>query len=269
MSLRSDVIKLAYKNPELRDHLLPILASQEKTAINKETEAFIAWVLTRNKNPLKEDEAIHLLEKTLGRGPTAAADVAPAKRGPLEVGEWVRAEGDKNANELNTEACAEFDGQYAKIREVGPRGVTVVFESGREKFFDGHASGAKTGLLRGKPKSVVSEQPGTDHTGIECIYLSSGQHVPSKRDQDALKRYIDEGLNKGQARSNVYYTGHVTAFAISKEGNMYFRLSSAQRERSYTALSAVKGQILYLGLSGHRPGGWIAEAERAGIIIGS
>lgn len=228
-----------------------------KTAVNPETEEFVKWVLMRD-HPMHPSDVQTFLER-IG---VPLEENAVAKRGPLEVGEYVRVDNNKNTNELNIDACQHCHDQAGRITEKSPHGVTVQLDNTGEKvFFNGDTSGAKTGLYRSVPAgSGVAEA--AKGKLIEMVYVKDqNAPLPDKTRQDLIDAYVQSGMERGEERTRVYYTGQVFKMAYSKEGNLFFGLYPAQRDTRPTTISPTKGKVLYLGLIGHRPGGWKSSLE--------
>ena len=97
--------------------------------------------------------------------------------------------------------------------------------------------------------------------GFEVIYFSEKPNV-DRRSLEQIQKYVEKGMEKGEDRKRPYLTGLVGTFAYSKTGDMWFSIGAQQRDRP-TSVSPSKGQVLYIGTLGHRPGGWMADAEEA------
>lgn len=268
--LLEQVTKLAFENPELRADLMPLLIEETypKQAFGPDTEKFVEWALVRNKRT-DEQTLLSFFKNVLGMEPVQPEALPPRRTGALTPGESVICKKDKNSNEHNVEACEKFDRLYGVVEAASREGVTVKFSNGQTELFRGTAAGAKTGLYREEPKGDVYDRVQTPKSGIEMIYVSGGQHVPDARDDEALERYIEKGLERGESRSDVYYSGIVTKLAYSKkDGSLYFTMMVQQRARPFTSISPGTGKILYIGKAGNkgRPGGWESEAARMGIF---
>ena len=204
--------------------------------------------------------------------PTAGT---PAKRGPLQMGETVLVNARNNTNPLNVDACDAYHNRVGMVDAISSEGVTVAFYrgdaespstdlSGDKQFFDGLKTGKTSGLYRWTPKPAYQEGAVKKGTLFEVVYLRAGQRV-DQRSMEQIERYVDMGEQRGQSRSRVYYSGYVGKFAYGKDGSMYFALSAQQRDRP-TFISPKKGQVLYIGLAGKRPGGWKAQAAEMGLM---
>jgi hypothetical protein len=219
-----------------------------KVAIKKETEAFITWALQEN-NRINAGAVQRFIERVTGRDPISPASAPKPRRGPLARGEKIIVDKYRNTNSL-----------------AGMTGVTVKFENGDVVFFEGNKPGKATGLYRWTPKADYQDGAVTKHTLIEMVYLRGGTAAPPQRDIDALKQYVERGMARGEHRSDIYYTGYVGKFAYNKSGQVYFVLSSQQRDRP-TSINPSKGKMLYIGFAGKRPGGWKADAQSMGIVV--
>lgn len=247
-----------------------------KVAISPDTEDFVEWVLATQK-PMSESEMVRFLEAKLGRTP----DPAPAKgqsgrkTGPLEVGEKVFIDKTKNTNTLNTDACEQYHYRVGLVSEKTSEGLVLQFYrgtkdiwtedlTGDKQLFNGFASGAKTGLFRYTPKSDYVDSNVDKKVLFECVYLRGGTAIDTSRIEQ-IEAYIDQGVLKGESRSTVYYTGLIGRFAENQQGEVYFSLVSQQRDSTATTLNPKKGQLLYIGVAGKRPGGWAEDAVKLGL----
>lgn len=250
-----------------------------KVAIAPDTEDFVEWVLATQK-PMSESEMVRFLETKLGRTP----DPAPAKgqsgrkspTTPLSVGEKVMVDKTKNANPLNTDACEQYHNRVAQIAEVTNEGLIVQFYrgnmdswadelTGEKQLFNGFQSGQKSGLYRWTPKSAIVENSTDKKILFECVYLRGGTSVDTRR-MEQIEQYVEQGVLKGESRSTVYYTGLVGRFAENQQGEVYFGLVAQQRDVP-TFINPKKGQLLYIGVAGKRPGGWMEEAVKLGLRV--
>lgn len=250
-----------------------------KVAIAPDTEDFVEWVLATQK-PMSESEMVRFLEAKLGRTP----DPAPAKgqsgrkspTTPLSVGEKVMVDKTKNANPLNTDACEQYHNRVAQIAEVTNEGLIVQFYrgnmdswadelTGEKQLFNGFQSGQKSGLYRWTPKSAIVENSTDKKILFECVYLRGGTSVDTRR-MEQIEQYVEQGVLKGESRSTVYYTGLVGRFAENQQGEVYFGLVAQQRDVP-TFINPKKGQLLYIGVAGKRPGGWVEEAVKLGLRV--
>jgi hypothetical protein len=250
-----------------------------KVAIAPDTEDFVEWVLATQK-PMSESEMVRFLEAKLGRTP----DPAPAKgqsgrkspTTPLSVGEKVMVDKTKNANPLNTDACEQYHNRVAQIAEVTNEGLIVQFYrgnmdswadelTGEKQLFNGFQSGQKSGLYRWTPKSAIVENSTDKKILFECVYLRGGTSVDTRR-MEQIEQYVEQGVLKGESRSTVYYTGLVGRFAENQQGEVYFGLVAQQRDVP-TFINPKKGQLLYIGVAGKRPGGWMEEAVKLGLRV--
>lgn len=248
-----------------------------KVAVSPDTEDFVEWVLATQK-PMSESEMVRFLEAKLGRTP----DPAPAKgqsgrkspTTPLAVGEKVMVDKTKNANPLNTDACEQYHNRVGQIESVTNEGMIVQFYrgnmdswaddlTGEKQLFNGFQSGQKSGLYRWTPKSAIVENSTDKKILFECVYLRGGTSVDTRR-MEQIEQYVEQGVLRGESRSTVYYTGLVGRFAENQQGEVYFGLVAQQRDVP-TFINPKKGQLLYIGVAGKRPGGWVEEAVKLGL----
>lgn len=254
-----------------------VLASALKVAVSPDTEDFVEWVIATQK-PMSEEQVTRYLEAKLGRSPTPApaAGASGRRSGPLDIGEKVLIDKSKNTNTLNSDACAQYHNRVAQVSEKTPTGLVVQFYEGNndtpssvltaeKQFFDGFASGAKTGLYRWTPRSDYQEANVDKMLLFEAVYFRAGQGVDTRR-MEVIENYIDQGSLKGESRSAVYFTGVVGKFAENQSGEVYFTLSVMQRDTP-TTLNPKKGKLLYIGIAGKRPGGWKDEATALGLRV--
>jgi hypothetical protein len=253
------------------------LVSAIKVAISPDTADFVGWVLA-TQDAMKEDDMVRFLEAKLGRTP----DPAPAKgqsgrkspTTPLAVGEKVMVDRTKNANPLNTDACEQYHNRVGQISDVTNEGLVVAFYrgnmdswaddlTGEKQLFNGFQSGQKSGLYRWTPKSAIVDSSTDKKILFECVYLRGGTTVDTRR-MEQIKQYVEQGLSRGESRSEIYYTGLVGRFAENQQGEVYFGLVAQQRDVP-TFINPKKGKLLYLGVAGKRPGGWKEEAVKLGL----
>lgn len=268
--LRSKIIRLAHQKPELRPYLLPLLkGAAEKTAASPETELFIEWVIATQKK-MNPDAVQRFLEQKLGRTPTESVERAPAKRGPLEKGETIMVDAYKNTNPLNVDAAKQYHNRVGFVEDISGDGVTIAFYtgdtdnpskvvSGDKQFFDGKITGKTTGLYRWTSRVEHQEHAVEKRVGFEAVYFAEKPNV-DRRSLEQIQKYVEKGVDKGESRSRAYFTGQVGLFTYNKSGEMYFSLVTPQRDRP-TFISPAKGELLYIGVMGHRPGGWLRDAE--------
>lgn len=246
-----------------------------KVAVSPDTEDFVEWVLA-TQSPMTEAQVTHYLEAKLGRTPTPApaAGASGRRTGPLDVGEKVLIDKTKNTNTLNADACERYHNRVAQIADKTPTGLVVQFYEGNndvpsntltaeKQFFDGFASGQKTGLYRWTPRTDYQERNVEKMTLFEVVYFRGGVPLDTRR-MESIEDYINSGTLKGETRSSVYYTGVVRRFAENQKGEVYFTMSSTQRDAPVT-FNPKQGKLLYIGLAGKRPGGWKAEAVALGL----
>jgi hypothetical protein len=273
MTIRSQVIRLASQYPKGHPYRQQLLATLGKVAIRPETEAFITWALQKDDR-WSASATQKFVEKVTGEEPIQPVDAPTPKRGPLEVGEKVLCDRYRNTNPQNVDECEQYHDRVGLVKDRTAEGLTVQFyikdtdqlDAGAVASFNGNQSGKATGLYRWTPKADYQEGAVGRKALVECVYLRGGTQQPPQRDIDALKVYVERGLARGEHRSDIYYTGYVGKFAYNQQGQVYFVLSSQQRDRP-TAINPVVGKVLYIGLAGRRPGGWLDEARSMGIEV--
>ena len=236
---------------------------RQKQAFGAESADFVEWCLLRNER-IEQSECRHLLE-TMGL--EMAEPVLPGagpKRGPLEMGEQVRVDKIKNTNALNTDVCEKWHDHVGSIHEVKTDHVVVQFESTERVQFMGTESGSKTGLYRWTPVAVA-DKPGRGI--LEVVYVSDKTAPPpSKQQIKMVEEYVAKGLEQGESRVDVYYTGLPLKMAQGKDG-FYFSFFPTQRATPITgahprSVNPAKGHVYYIGQLGKRPGGWEADLAK-------
>lgn len=262
--LRSKLIRLAHSNPELRGELLPLIApnyksaSAEKVAVSEETEDFVEWCIMKN-HKLSVNECKTILDRLKVPMIEAGEGKAPT-RGPLEKGEMVRCDAAKNTNQLNTQVCEDHNGQIGSVIDVDGNALVVEFTDGVRNFgtgrFDGRESGSKTGLYRYTPSDAGGANT---RAMVEVVYIKDQTKPPSKDRIEQVEKYVEKGTAQGEQRSRIYYTGNPLKQAVGKDGSYYFTVFAAQRDQFPTTINPTKGQVLYVGTLGKRPGAWQSE----------
>jgi hypothetical protein len=273
MSLQRKIAQLVRSLPSdnpVRRSLIALL----KEAFNKETAAFVAWALTKD-DKWEESKVQRTLEKITGKAaePLGGGGGGSPKRGPLAVGETVRADAHENTNAANVDECKQYHDRVGVVQSKTNEGVTVQFyrkdtmdlEPGAVAFFDGMITGRATGLYRWTPKPEMFE--GIEKKILlEVVYLRGGTRPPSQTNMEAFREYIQKGLAHGEQREEVYYSGYFNRLGFNKkDGDFYFNMLIQQRPYPVT-FSPNKGKILYIGVAGHRPSGWQHEAEEWGLL---
>lgn len=255
--------KMASDFPDMRAELLPIIqnhtpASERyahlvKQAFNEESEQFVAWCIMKD-DKWSRDECQRFLDRI---GVPFIETLDAPKRGPLEKGEQVKCNAITNTNAKNTDTCRTFDNQVGMVIDVDKDFLIVEFESGKKARFEGITSGKDTGLGRYKATSAETDR----RASIELVYISDKDaKPPSKLTVQRVQEYLDKGSAGGEVRSDIYHVGIATVQTISKGDNQYFvKYTDMTRGRDYRSFNPVKGQVLYLGTLGHRPGGWKNE----------
>lgn len=254
--------KLAKDFPDMRAQLLPLIqdqvpaseryASQVKEAFNEESQQFVAWCLMKD-DKWSATECQRFLDKI---GVPFIETLDAPKRGPLEKGEQVKCNAITNTNAKNTDTCHTFDNQIGIVIDVDKDFLMVEFESGKKARFEGTTSGKETGLGRHK---ATSEETQT-RANMELVYISdTDAKPPSKLSIQRVQEYLDKGSAGGETRSDIYHTGQATVQTTNKQKQYYVKYWDLTRGRDYRSFNPIKGQVLYLGSLGHRPGGWKNE----------
>lgn len=253
-ALRSRIIRLAHEHPDLRPHLLPLVSDKyvAKTA-GRDTADFVAWTLATQK-PIPTSRVIDFLE----RHGVDLSVRSESKRGvPLAEGEWVEVQANNAPGDLQ-DLLQPFHLVKGTIDKVEGNDVVVSFDNGKKlRVPGGTESGKASGLYR---TSVLDTAKGMAH--VEVVYLAANEHPPTQVQLEVVKQYVDRGMSQGEDRAEIYYTGYVPSYMVSKEGKPYFMMWSQQRGGRPRALSPDKGTVLYIGLVGRRPGSWVAEFDR-------
>ena len=260
------LIRLAHEYPQLQEHLMPVIRehtmdtdarlASTKLSFSEESEMFVAWCIMKGEKFDKNEcqrglDRLHVPMQEEGVKQT---------RGPLEKGEMVECKAAKNTNPKNTDICEQFDGKVGNVVDVDGDAVIIAFTDGVRDFgqgrFEGKESGSKTGLYRYTP----SDAGGANQRAmIEVVYISDKTAKPPSADRIKLiEEYVDKGNVQGESRIRVYYSGNPLKQAMGKNG-YYFTVFSAQRDQYPTSINPVKGDVLYIGTLGKRPGGWKAE----------
>lgn len=256
------LIKLAHEHPQIRDHVMPVIQqhmpasvrlASSKLAFSDESAMFVAWCLMKN-DKWSVNECQALLDRA---GIPMQEGTTKQTRGPLSKGEMVKVQAVVNANPKNTDICQTYDGLTGSVTDIDGDAVVVTFDHGKGTArFDGTEPGKKTGLGRHTP---ISEETGKK-AALEVIYISEkNEKPPSKLSLKLVEEYVEKGMKAGENRSDIFHSGMGLKQALNKEGQYYFSIFSAQRDQYPRSISPVKGQLLYLGLLGKRPGGWKSE----------
>jgi len=269
--LLKQVVRLAYAKPALRKALLDVVKiAAEKTAFSDDTADFVEWCLAKGDR-MGASDCKRLLERMGLEMTEAPAPGGGPKRGPLEVGEQVRADKGKNTNSLNVDACEKWHDNVGTIDSIGPDSVVVRFENGAKVQFMGLESGAKSGLYRWTPAAAA------DHPGrgvIEVVYVSDKTAPPPDKERiEMVEKYVEKGLQKGESRVDVYYTGLPLKMAQGEKG-FYFSMFPTQRMTPMAgahprSINPQRGHLYYIGILGHRPGGWEGDLAKMRAAMGA
>jgi len=262
------LIALAYEHPHLRQELMPLiqnqttepsvrLASKVKKAFSDESAQFVAWCIMKG-DTWDKNECQRVLEKL---GVPMQEEGVVQTRGPLEKGEMVECKAAKNTNAKNTDVCEQFDGKTGHVIDIDGDAVIVEFDGSKihnfgKGRFEGKQTGSSTGLYRYTP----SDAGGANQRAmVEVVYISDKNAKPPSKDRlEQIQEYVDKGTAAGESRSRIYYSGNPLKQAFGKNG-YYFTVFSAQRDQYPTSINPAKGQVLYIGRLGGRPGGWKNE----------
>jgi len=242
---------------------LRLKVATQKVAFKPASTEFVEWVLLRNDR-LTPQECQRFLEKAgleLRENVEVKSGVfqVGVKSGAFQVGEMVRVDKTKNANPHNIDACEKWHDNAGTIYDVNPDSYVVQFPNGERVQFMGRKPGTDTGLYRHTP-ATVADKPGRQ--AIELVYISDqNAPPPSKSDIELVQKYVEAGTARGEKRYDIYYSGLPASMGISKEGQFYFKVFTAQRSSPNVGdfprtFNPTKGKVLYLGFLNRRPGGW-------------
>ncbi len=153
--------------------------------------------------------------------------------------------------------CKDHDGMTGAVTDIDDGAIIVTFDGGKGTArFEGLTSGKETGLGRWTESSEEAD----GRAALEVIYISEkNEKAPSKLSLELVRKYVEKGLAAGESRSDIYHMGVGLKQAFNKENQYYFTIFSRQRDQYPRSISPVKGQVLYVGLMGHRPGAWKTE----------
>jgi len=248
-------------NTTLINKLARDIVSLDKIAIKEETQQFIEWALIK-RDKVSTSEIFKFLE----RQGVPLRETAPSKKGlPLAKGEMVEVKAEKAPGNLQ-DILGPLNGEIATVDDVDGDDVILRFQHPKLRNnpirIDGGTKGPKAGLFRyTSPEAALTD--GRSANLFEVIYVSDENAKPPSKDQIRLvQEYIDNGLDKGEKRSRVYYTGLVLGIYTNKEGEQYFKIFSQQRDTYPRAMNPEKGTIYYIGRLNKRPGGWQSEYDR-------
>jgi hypothetical protein len=257
-SLRSAAIRLAYRVPALRTHLLPLI---EKMAVSKETEDFVEWALN-TQQPMNPRAVQRFVEGTL-----RIETKPPVQRrtGPrFQEGDRIEVDVSKHKDASTISVYQEYDGQVGTVTGADRNDALVKMDSGGPPVrFPGAQSWRGVGLKKYTPNWVAKGKG-----PIEMIYIAGGK--PTKEQQMVVKYYTDRAKG-GEKRSMNYYTGYVFAANMASGGGWYFRAAPQQRMQMgagadkgflWRSFNPGKGKVFYIGLQGRRPSGWLDELDQ-------
>ena len=270
-NLRSKLVRLAHSRPDLRPHLLPLLAGDEaRTAATshvaaKDTMDFVTWALrTQTRVPI--DRALAFLERN---GVQQSVRTDETKRGqPVGEGELVEIQANNAPGDL-LDLLQPHHLRRGRVIKVEGQDIVIQFEGSNEtlRVPGGTTSGRASGVYR---TSTVGESAGRH---FEVVYLPANERKPTQVSIEVLQAYVERGLSGGEERSENYFSGYIPSWKTSKDGNPYFMVWTQQRGGRPRTVSPAKGQIYYIGLVGRRPGSWkdelaaLVAQEQAGMPL--
>ena len=257
MSLRTQLIRLAHSNPNLRPHLLPILkaSDEQRKVAAQDTADFVLWAL-KSQHRIPTDRVITFLERNGVE--QAITDPSESKRGkPLALGELVEVQSNNAPSDL-VDLLRPFHLQKGNIIKVEGDDIVIKLQGGDlVRVPGGVNSGKASGIYR---TSQMEDQGSMKH--LEVIYLPANEKAPNQVGIEVLKQYVDRGMAAGEERSENYFSGFVPNWKMSKDNNPYFMMWSQQRGGRPRTMSPNKGEVYYVGIVGRRPSGWQDELEK-------
>ena len=256
-TLRSKIVRLAHSRPDLRSHLLPLLAGDEaRTAATshvaaKDTLDFVTWALGTQQR-VSLDRALAFLER---HGVAQSVGTGETKRGqPVGEGELVEIQANNAPGDL-LDLLQPHHLRRGRVIKVEGEDIVIQFEGSNEtlRVPGGTTSGRASGVYR---TSTVGESAGRH---FEIVYLPANERKPTQVSIEVLQTYVERGLSGGEDRSENYFSGYIPSWKTSKDGNPYFMVWTQQRGGRPRTVSPAKGQIYYIGLVGRRPEIWKDE----------
>lgn len=263
--LRNKLVRLAHARPDLRPHLLPLLAEGgTKTAAmdlvaGKDTLEFVTWAL-KTQHPVPMERVIGFLERN---GVEQAADAGPSRRGqPIGEGEYVEIQANNAPGDLQ-DILQPYHLQRGQVIKTDGADIVIQFDGTGVtlRVPGGTASGKASGVYR---SSAVEDVSGKKL--FEVVYLPANERKPTQVSVEVLRAYVERGLSGGEERSENYFTGYVPSWKVSKEGNPYFMMWTQQRGGRPRTVSPAKGKVYYIGLVGRRPASW--KSDLSGLMQG-
>lgn len=235
----------------VQDETMRLMASRQVSAA-KDTAAFVTWAL-KTQDRISPDYVFKFLDRI------GVPELTPStnRRGqPFQVGEMVEVQVSKAPGHLQ-DILAPYDLRKGTIREVDGADVVVAFNAGSDiiRVPGGAEAGAKSGLYR---TSVAGSDAGPH---VEVVYVADKTATPTELSLMVVQQYVEKGLASGEERSPNYYTGYCRGYATGKDGTRFFGLFAQQRDGRPRTLNPSKGEVLYIGLIGRRPGNWKNEYE--------
>lgn len=246
MTLRSQIIRLAHANTDLRPHLLPLLASTEKEAA-KDTADFVTWVLS-TQSVLSTRRVLTFLA---ANGVEQAVSTDTMAGEPIGVGELVEIQAD-NAPTFLQELLEPYHLRRGEVVKVDGRDIVIQIQAGDLLRVPGGVNaGRASGVYR---TSQMEEQGSMKH--LEIVYFPENLRPPTKVQKEVLRNYVEKGLSVGEERSPFYFSGYVPNWKIAKDRDPYFMVWTQQRGGRPRVVSPNKGDVFYIGIVGKRPAGW-------------
>ena len=255
-ALRSSLIRLAHSNPELRPHLLPLLA---KTAVAKDTTDFVSYVMS-TMAPMSEHDVVAFLKQ---RCKISISPPFQKRTGPrFRTGDRIEIRAHKHQDIATKGTYLEYNGKVGTVVQIDGADVLCKMDTGGTDMpvrFTRGMSPRGVGIYKYTPPFVIEGSP-----AIEMIYLRDVDARTTADQRLTVDVYL-AGAKKYEERAATYYTGHVAAVAYTKTGKVYFRKCPQQRMRvdpaaegglEYRTFSPTAGKVLYIGLLGHRPDNW-------------
>ena len=246
-ALTRQIVRLAHERLDLRPHLLPLLRQARELTAARDTMDFVTWALL-TQDPIPTDRVIKFLER---QGVELELDTSTKHGQLLQRGELVQVQASNAPSDLR-DLLQPYDLRKGVVDEVDGKDIVIKFQ-GRGDLLrvpGGVTSGKTSGVYR---TSQVDEQ---NRKHLEFVYLPANERPPSSVAVQVVRKYVENGLAKGEERSENYFSGFVANYKISKSKDPYFLLWTQQRLGAPRSLSPNKGHVYYAGIVGQRPGGW-------------
>ena len=270
-NLFDNLVKLGNTNPELRDHIRPVLdeisgkeANFEKIAFSEEARQFVSWVFMVSQDSLSTKDMVRFFERNYDMEVQEPATKRPGSR--FQKGDRVRVDASKHKDGDTLDIYQEFNNQVGTVVSSSDddaslgEDVMVVLDKGSSApvRFPRSNKSRNTGLVSNNVNEPKKDRGGSV---LEMVYLSDKTRLPSPQQIAAVEAYTQKGKAKGEDRSSNYYTGLPSWMGLTKEDHVIVRISTPQRPYP-VSINPNKGQILYLGTQGKRPSGWKKDYEK-------